>query len=251
MLPFMAIPGRLAVMFVACILVHGFVAHSNVSSSQQYASDHIEAAFTTDTLSNPAPISVAVYVEALCIDSKRYMNNQLAPAYNTLGAQVMNLTVVFYGNAHTDTDDSSDQTLVCQHGAAECDANTYAQCAADLYPVTDRNFPYFKCLFDVLPMGHRDEPFAAATFASCGRHAALDTASLLACHNDPDQVKKLEKQAAAQTPADHKYVPWVELEGVHLENEDGTDLLQEVCRLYTLAGGSHAACGEIVSVQVA
>jgi len=240
MLPFMSLPGRLAVLLVVSILVHGFLFQSNFWISMTHSAATESSSFSA------RPVNVSVYVEALCIDSKRYMNEQLVPAFAQLGSTVMEIQVVVFGNARINT---TAQTVACQHGAAECDANTYAQCATHLYPYVERYLPYLGCLFNALPMGHCEEPFDPAVYASCARHAAVDATGLEQCHGNAATAWQLQQNAADKTPADHTYVPWIEINGSHID-EEAASLLDQVCRVYTESGGSHSACQEVVSVQV-
>jgi interferon gamma-inducible protein 30 len=259
MLPFMTIHGRLAASLVACILIQGFFFRNNwwnshTSTAEESSSLDGTLKGTTHihsrTSSSPA-VQVSIYVEALCIDSKRYFNEQLVPTYNQLGSQVMDLEIVVFGNARIDL---TNKTLQCQHGEAECDANTYDQCAVDIYPYPDRYLPYVTCLFNSLPMGKQIEPFSKAVFASCARHAALDAQALQQCRDDPERAWELQKQAAAMSPSQLNHVPWVELNGTYMDEEQA-DLLTSVCQLYMESGGSHPACSsshaEAVSVRVA
>jgi interferon gamma-inducible protein 30 len=259
MLPFMSLPGRLAALLVGCILIQGFFFQNNVWNSHITAEDSSSVDATlkgatlihSSTTSSPA-VQVTIYVEALCIDSKRYFNDQLVPTYDQLGSQVMDVKIVVFGNARIDL---TNKTLQCQHGEAECDANSYDQCAVDIYPYPDRYLPYLTCLFNSLPMGRRRLPFPKAVFASCARHAALDAHALQQCRDDPERAWGLQKQAAAKSPSQLNHVPWVELNGTYMDEEQA-DLLTSVCQLYTESGGSHPACGrsshaEAVSVRVA
>jgi interferon gamma-inducible protein 30 len=259
MLLCMSLPGRLAALVVACILIQGFLFQNNLlkSHTTEEGSSSVDATLKgtthiySSTTSSPT-VQVTIYVEALCIDSKRYFNDQLVPTYNQLGSEVMDLKIVVFGNARIDL---TNKTLQCQHGEAECDANSYDQCAADIYPYPERYLPYLTCLFNSLPMGRRSEPYPKAVFASCARHAALDAHALQQCHDDPERVWELQKQAAALSPSELNHVPWVELNGTYMDEEKG-DLLTSVCQLYTESGGSHPACGtssqtEAVSLRVA
>lgn len=56
------------------------------------------------------PVQVLVCVEALCIDSQRFFHDQLMIAFNALGHDVMNLTVVSFGNANLPS--SGNRTLL-------------------------------------------------------------------------------------------------------------------------------------------
>jgi interferon gamma-inducible protein 30 len=253
MLPSMTVPTRIAALLVACILIQGF-SFQNSRTSTAEKSSFVDATLkgTTHlqsrTSSSPA-VQVSVYVEALCIYSQRYFNEQLVPTYAELGSQVMDLKIVVFGNARIDL---TAKTLQCQHGEAECDANSYDQCAVDMYPYPDRYLPYLTCLFNSLPMGKHIEPFSKAVFASCARHAALDAHAVQQCRDDPERVWELQKQAAAMNPSELDHVPWVELNGSYIDLDQ--DLLANVCQLYMESGGSHPACSshtEVASVRVA
>jgi hypothetical protein len=62
----------------------------------------------------------------------------------------------------------------------------------------------------------------------------------------------LQQEAARQTaPTHHTYVPWVTIDGHHIDESTTTDndLLVQVCRAYTAHGGHHPACGPFVQDQ--
>ena len=186
------------------------------------------------------PVQVLVCVEALCIDSQSFFHDQLMIAFNALDHTVMNLTVVSFGNAKLPSDDS--HNITCQHGVGECDANAYEQCAVHLYPDPAQHVPYLACLFAALPMGHRDDPFAQWTgLEPCAHSHHLDFGLLKQCHDDANLSWKLQQEAAKATPARHDHVPWVEINGMPMD-EESTTLLREVCHVYEQAGGHAAGC---------
>jgi len=186
------------------------------------------------------PVQVLVCVEALCIDSQRFFHDQLMIAFNALGHDVMNLTVVSFGNAKLPS--SGNRNITCQHGFGECDTNAYEQCATYLYPDPAQHVPYLACLFQALPMGHRDTPFEPwMGLEPCAHDHHLDFNAIKDCHNDKDLVWKLQQQAAAATPTRHDHVPWTELNGQYMDEESKT-LLEEVCKIYREAGGHTAGC---------
>ena len=186
-------------------------------------------------------VVVQVYDEALCVDCQRFILEQLRPAYETLGPTVMDLRMVAFGNAHIE-DPTNPDSLTCQHDQAECDANSYLQCAAALYPVTYRHFPFVACLYEQLDMGQRATPFPTTLFAACAQETALDWKLLQQCH-DKD-AWQWQLQAWAETmPTGHTYVPWVVLDGKHYDLEQPrTDFFSVVCEIYKATGGMHPAC---------
>lgn len=269
--PWMFFPGRLTAFLMTSIL---FLRSScffermitSFHSFSRTGSVLPEQLFAVAGGLNPTVI-VDVYVESLCIDSRSYFQEKLMPTYETLGPATMNLRVTAFGNAKIDN--STSDRVDCQHGKggfhlsnqsklslhrshiasfcsslvleAECDANSYEQCSADVYHnYPSRYVPFIACLFHRLKMGHADTLFSASKFAACAAATGLSWLAIKNCHNDADRSWELQKRASSETPADHTYVPWVVLNGQHVDEE--RDLLTEVCQLYTAAGGSHTAC---------
>ena len=183
-----------------------------------------------------SPVTVQAYTEALCIDCKHFIDQHLVSAYHKLGPKVINLQIVPFGNSKILLDE---QRVVCQHGDAECDANSWEQCAVNDYdPSTYLRF--IGCLETSLPMGRHNEPFPDDFFYDCADLAFLDFPSLKECHDDPLHRWNLQQQFAKKTP-DHDHVPWVVINGRYMD-EEKYDLLEEVCKEYTAQGGTHPAC---------
>lgn len=226
---FVAFRLLLATMMVAMLIGFSF----SPPSPSQTASD-------IQVPTQPSPkVKVLVCVESLCIDSKRFVLNQLLPAYQLLGSEVIDLEVVVYGNAQMDVDS---KTIQCQHGEAECDANIYEQCVISLYPHAYRYLPFLGCLFTDLTMGRNNERFDTSFFSECARESALDSGSIQNCHDDPNQAWKLQVMNARRTPQNHDHVPWVEINGLRTIDEDHDDFVAAVCGAYQRAGGRHPAC---------
>eukprot|EP00658_Telonema_sp_P-2_P016156 TRINITY_DN16259_c0_g1_i1.p4 TRINITY_DN16259_c0_g1~~TRINITY_DN16259_c0_g1_i1.p4 ORF type:complete len:105 (-),score=46.28 TRINITY_DN16259_c0_g1_i1:247-561(-) len=75
----------------------------------------------------------------------------------------------------------------------------------------------------------------------CATSAKMDYSKLSGCYNDKTLALSLQKAAAAATPADHQYVPWVVVNGKKSKS-DGDKILAEVCNAYT--GTKPAACSQ-------
>ena len=150
----------------------------------------------------------------------------------------MKITVIPFGNAQID---ETSETVQCQHGGGECDANTYELCAIALTAGhVDDYLPFLVCNAQALPSGFRAGPFPPAFFEKCAGQAGLWWEALQMCH---DSLAWQVTQRAAHATPDHPYVPYVMVNGVALE--DPSNLPREVCRLYQEAGGHSRKCSGV------
>ena len=124
-----------------------------------------------------------------------------------LGPTVMDLEVVPFGNTKIEN-----TTVSCQHGVAECDANTYEQCMIHSFPHPKQYLLMLSCLEDVLPMGSRSTKFPVDVFETCAMQANLDFSPIQDCHDSPVLAWKVLQEAADATPDYHDHVPWVEID---------------------------------------
>lgn len=194
------------------------------------------------------PVKVKVLEESLCPGCKEFIQDQLTPVYHTLGATVMTLQIIPFGNARfiASDEDPNKMILECQHGEAECDANSYEQCVAlALYPYPQRYLPFLHCLYDVLSPGYSDEKIDRSLVATCAKKSALDWDSIAHCHDDEQFSTAMQWVAYNLTP-DHEYVPWVEIDGVHVEMDDDDSLMFAICKAYQARGGTNPHCATVL-----
>jgi interferon gamma-inducible protein 30 len=185
-------------------------------------------------------VKVKVCTEALCPGCREFVLEHLVSTFAILGSEVMDVHVVPFGNAKID---SENKTITCQHGVGECDANTWEQCMIHFFPHPEQYLPMLSCLEDALPMGSSSTAFPVAVFKTCAKQANLDFYPIQHCHDDPALAAKVLQEAANATPADHTYVPWVEIDDNHLDMES-QDFMEQVCKAYVAKGGSHPACNK-------
>jgi interferon gamma-inducible protein 30 len=152
----------------------------------------------------------------------------------------MDLKVVPFGNAQVD---KQSQTVKCQHGEGECDANTWEQCAVE-QSKPSVYMEFLLCLENTLAMGHADDPFPASLFMDCAATTELDRAALGKCHDNPMLRWQLQEKYSNETP-EHDYVPWVMVNGKKID-EEKDDLLSVICQEYTSRGGTAAPCSTFI-----
>ena len=199
----------------------------------------LSTSFVITTCAAATPVKVLVCTESLCPDCEQFVQKQLVPIYSQLGPDVIDLQVVPYGNARRRINST---TIECQHGVGECDANVYELCAIYMNPNPNDYLPFLDCLAKVLPMGRHDEPLNPQLFQNCAS-GLLWWSGIQACHGNPATVQKVLQAAAVATPSDHQYVPWITIEGIHLDEEQ-LDFKTEICKAFVVAnnGESHPAC---------
>lgn len=174
---------------------------------------------------------------ALCIDCQRFFQNQLYDTFQALGPEVIELNIVPFGNAQLH---ELSQTVTCQHGEGECDANSWEQCAIE-QTIPRVYMEFLNCLEHELPMGHYDESLPQSLFVGCAAFTDdLDDYALKACHDNPMQSWMLQEKYAKATP-EHDYVPWVVVDGNKID-EESDDLLKVICEAFRANGGRSNAC---------
>ena len=136
----------------------------------------------------------------------------------------MNLTIVPFGNAHIVGD-----KVTCQHGAKECAGNRWEACAIALAPV-EQHIEFYFCFEKA---GEKQ----LQSVQKCATAAKMNYTDMSTCYHGP-QGLALQKMNAALTPKDHKYTPWVTLDG-----KSGADdgFLKKLCAAYKAGGGTEPA----------
>mmetsp|Transcript_32279 Transcript_32279/g.75232 ORF Transcript_32279/g.75232 Transcript_32279/m.75232 type:complete len:164 (-) Transcript_32279:303-794(-) len=157
----------------------------------------------------------------------------------------MNVTMVPFGNARF----SKSGKLECQHGADECTANSWEQCAISLYPDFEDHWPFYLCLEkSSLACGEGAGACTIKAAPRCARSSGLSEKKLKACVDDPEMSMALQHKFAQLTPAKHQYTPWVLVDG-KLSPSDGDKILHEVCAAYH--GEKPAACSHLTTAPAA
>ena len=109
----------------------------------------------------------------------------------------MNVTVIPFGNAQIDEET---ETVRCQHGGGECDANTYELCAIAMVKHVEDYLPFLVCNAETLPAGFHTGPFDPSLFHACADKAGIWWQALLACHDTASLAWQVTLAAAKATP---------------------------------------------------
>ncbi|XP_022333354.2 gamma-interferon-inducible lysosomal thiol reductase-like [Crassostrea virginica] len=175
-------------------------------------------------------VKLTLYFESLCPDCKNFFRTQLTKTYTNL-VDIMDLTLVPYGNAREEKDASGKWKFTCQHGENECVGNLIETCAIHLLKNISIYFPFISCI--------EHDQFGTPQYSAqkCAKQLGIDLKPIMDCSTS-SLGNSLEHQMAQQTDAlnpPHKYVPWVTLNGVHteeIEKKAESDLTALICDTY-------------------
>ncbi|XP_022901173.1 GILT-like protein 1 [Onthophagus taurus] len=124
---------------------------------------------------NPTEIvTVSVFYEALCSDSKNFIVNQLKHVYEDLRKNI-NLDLVPYGKAQTIEEDGQ-ISFICQHGKTECIGNKIHACVLHLILDQGDQLKYVACM-----ISDNVVPFMA--LEKCGKEVGIDYNPMIECAN--------------------------------------------------------------------
>ena len=139
---------------------------------------------------------------------------------------ITDLELVPYGNAKVLTRDPP--TFKCQHGDKECYGNYVELCSQEHYP--EKWWPFILCQ-------ETSVDFSDEGVEKCAAAAGMDAEVILSCAKGTEGPA-LHLIAADKTPADHKWVPWVVVDGKVMGDSD--DFFQMICDAYQ--GEKPASC---------
>lgn len=184
-------------------------------------------------------VTVTVYYEALCPDSRSFIVHQVLPVYLALPGY-LNLELVPYGKAKT-IEVNKNLGFRCQHGTVECIANKIHSCAIELTNDDQLlQIQYIACM-----IANNAVPHSIA--AECATDLGIDYKSISSCADGLEGslfLKKNGRRTHALHPA-VTFIPTVELNGVQ-NKEVLHNLAVEVCNFLEM---EHSECVNLVKVD--
>ncbi|VDK85858.1 unnamed protein product [Litomosoides sigmodontis] len=148
-------------------------------------------------------VNLAIYIEAQCPDSSRFVHRQLLPTWRELSVTNRILVkIVPFGKARCDPIDS-DFSCQCQHGPAECDLNQLMNCVIEIVGDPYQYVPVISCI-----QGKRDLRSAGL---KCLPQLPVPKKRILLCAEGKEGRRLLAK-AGAETQhlrPPLNFVPWI------------------------------------------
>ncbi|XP_077293959.1 GILT-like protein 1 [Arctopsyche grandis] len=174
-------------------------------------------------------IKVAVYYEALCPDSVRFITKQLYPAWQTMH-NAFKVKLIPYGKAVHNKIDGKWQ-FECQHGPKECYGNKIQGCTLKIKSLSDENkFDLINCLMS------NKRPDAA--LSECSTKLNITTTDVQTCADGTkgDDILATYGDKTANLKPSLSFVPTVifnEKFDQDQQNEAMVDLKSVICKLAT------------------
>jgi len=149
-------------------------------------------------------VTVDVYYECLCPDSRSFIVNQLYPAWQNL-KDIMEINLIPWGKADSEVTEDG-YTFTCQHGQLECEGNTYHTCAVKSAN-TDISIPYVKCMIE-------DNREPAAIARSCAEQINIPYSPIEECARgkEGNQLLFLMGEMTHNLSPSVTFIPTVEIE---------------------------------------
>ncbi|KAM3719871.1 GILT-like protein [Dirofilaria immitis] len=148
-------------------------------------------------------VDLAVYIEAQCPDTTRFVHRQLLPTWQTISVtNRISLKIVPFGKAVCNPV-GNDYRCECQHGPPECELNQLMNCVIDIVGDPYKYVPVISCI-----QGKRDLRSAGS---KCLSKLHVSTKSILRCAEGEEGRRLLAK---AGTETHHlkpplNFVPWI------------------------------------------
>lgn len=171
-------------------------------------------------------ITVSVYYEALCPDSRRFILEQLLPAYELI-PEAINLDLVPYGKANT-REINEVFSFSCQHGPTECIANKIHACAIKY---TEQNplvqLKYIACMINDNYNPENAGKKCASEFKieySPIENCSVSNMGTLLLKDYGDRTKRVKPRIS--------FIPTVEFDGKHSKPQEEvlSNFFSEVCK---------------------
>ncbi|XP_063908750.1 GILT-like protein 1 [Zophobas morio] len=170
-------------------------------------------------------LSVSVYYESLCPDSKQFITTQLYPAYEQI-SNYLNVQFFPYGNADITTSEDGTLNFTCQHGPNECYGNEIQACAISIDP--QNSIQFVDCAMA------SDDASNDENLQQCAESSAISWDSIKECISSGLGDQLFVHYGELTDSAHINFVPTIFFNGVFnetLQNLGQFDFLPTACLL--------------------
>merc|ERR1712226_1686377 len=151
----------------------------------------------TRHVSHPT-VKITVFYESLCPDSKRFVTEQLYPAWGKFGKS-LRVSLKPFGKAKVWQTESG-WNFTCQHGPQECRGNKLQACVLDQVPDPEEYLPAINCLMEPEARPDCTQYLVSTSTARLSQCVGGEEGSLL--------LHSLAQDTLSLNPA-LTFVPWI------------------------------------------
>lgn len=178
-------------------------------------------------------VKIDLYYEFLCPACQQFVHDQLHPTVQEIG-DIMDVTLIPYGNADTTKNPDGSYSFNCQHGPDECLGNKLHTCAIAKLDVTQ------EVLISFVKCTEAAQGTIVQRGETCAKKLEVPFEEVKRCFTS-NEGDKLLAEMGDKTEEETKkhgrnYVPWIVVNGVHDEptqEKCQENLKQVVCEKYT------------------
>ena len=172
---------------------------------------------------------IQVYIESLCPDCMNFLLKSFKSFYeNVNNPNLAEIEFITYGNAKESYNTTMNQwEFTCQHGENECYGNLIETCAIQTMGRIN-SYPALLCIESNIEEYELDFD---RTIEYCFEKDQDTLAKIKECVNS-DMGNIYMHQMAQKTDTNHKWVPWIVVDGVHdidVENRIIESLTDYLC----------------------
>ncbi|XP_050431663.1 GILT-like protein 1 isoform X2 [Adelges cooleyi] len=153
-------------------------------------------------------LTVSVYYETLCPDSRNFIHQHLVPSFNKAPDR-FKIDFIPYGKAKTDQNSDGSLTFACQHGPVECHGNKIHSCAIQY--IKDRTvlIKYLACMIN-----DNYEPERIGIF--CANSLNVNWNKIYSCSEgkEGEQLLKSNGDATNKLWPEVSFIPTILINGV-------------------------------------
>ncbi|WJX48954.1 hypothetical protein P8452_35451 [Trifolium repens] len=170
-------------------------------------------------------VNLSVYYESLDQRSATFIVKNLVEIFNNDIINIVNLQLVPWANSHVNH--QANNSISCQHGPDECELNSLAACALNIWPNVNEHYGLIYC-YEFLAIDGKNK-----MWMNCAKKLGLPKKPLMNCFNRGNGTELGKKHINETTKLypPHSFVPWVVVNNKPI-GKDYAKFTYYVCKAY-------------------
>jgi len=169
-------------------------------------------------------IKVDFNYASMCPASGRFIISNLGPSLDMGLLDMIDLTIVPYGNAQESKNEEGEWVFTCEHKDDECYGNIMTNCVMDQIPESINKAKAVVCIEQ--HANYNNQGFIQALYL-CAEKFNYSEHFVSNCMGN-QHGNALQHAAAIRTPSDLQYVPWLIVDGSHPDVTEENVMLGDI-----------------------